>query len=62
MLFAGAKASTRAAGLPAGDDGRVGVELSQAPSTHATASAIAASLEDADILHSFGRTACERTG
>ena len=40
----GAEASTRAAGLPAGDDGGVGVELSQAASRHATASAIAASI------------------
>ena len=40
----GAEASTRAAGLAAGDDDGAGVELSQATSKHATASAIAASI------------------
>ena len=66
--WTGAAASTRAAGLPAGDAGGMGVELSQAASRHATASVIAASYlgrsplwrisawtarEDADILHSL---------
>ena len=68
--WTGAEASTWAAGLPAGDDGGMGVELSQAASRHATASAIAASILGGrpsrrvsasaarDIVHSLGLTAC----